>query len=184
MLYPVIIRQCPLSFWKVRRRVRIRDLEPHTYFRPSIHRQSPTTGIGIELRSWTFSFCFMLGGISGINASPHRSPHGSFGDCLRSSHVTFSSPPSRPLVAMRMREVLLGEDEEPQRHANDGSFPIPDHQPTLRLLQRMSTKVKSLFLPEGYPDSVTPDYLPYQLWSMPTHITVWHRHCQTSHTML
>ena len=29
------------------------------------------------------------------------------------------------------------------------------------------------FLPEQYPDSVTPDYLSYQLWAVPTHITGW-----------
>ncbi|KAG2448238.1 hypothetical protein HYH02_006823 [Chlamydomonas schloesseri] len=31
--------------------------------------------------------------------------------------------------------------------------------------------LRELFLPPGYPDTVTPDYLAYQLWSVPTHIT-------------
>lgn len=30
-----------------------------------------------------------------------------------------------------------------------------------------------LILPVGYPDSVTPDYLSYQLWAVPAHITGW-----------
>ena len=30
-----------------------------------------------------------------------------------------------------------------------------------------------LILPVGYPDSVTPDYLAYQLWAVPSHITGW-----------
>ena len=32
--------------------------------------------------------------------------------------------------------------------------------------------LQELFLPQGFPNSVTPDYLSYQLWSVPTHITV------------
>lgn len=28
-------------------------------------------------------------------------------------------------------------------------------------------------MPAGYPDSVTPDYLAYQLWAVPSHITGW-----------
>lgn len=33
--------------------------------------------------------------------------------------------------------------------------------------------LKGLILPVGYPDSVTPDYLAYQLWAVPSHITGW-----------
>ena len=29
------------------------------------------------------------------------------------------------------------------------------------------------FLPRGFPDSVAPDYLPYQLWAVPCHVTGW-----------
>eukprot|EP00891_Asterochloris_glomerata_P007747 jgi/Astpho2/7747/e_gw1.00116.24.1_t len=29
------------------------------------------------------------------------------------------------------------------------------------------------FLPKGFPDSVTPDYLAYQLWAVPSHIAGW-----------
>ena len=28
-------------------------------------------------------------------------------------------------------------------------------------------------LPRGYPETVTPDYLPFQLWAVPAHITGW-----------
>ena len=28
-------------------------------------------------------------------------------------------------------------------------------------------------LPKGYPDSVTSDYLPYQLWAVPSHVFGW-----------
>jgi hypothetical protein len=33
--------------------------------------------------------------------------------------------------------------------------------------------LSSLFLPSGYPACVTPDYLPYQLATVPAHITGW-----------
>ena len=29
------------------------------------------------------------------------------------------------------------------------------------------------FLPKGYPDTVTPDYLRFQLWAVPAHVTGW-----------
>ncbi|KAG2489606.1 hypothetical protein HYH03_011886 [Edaphochlamys debaryana] len=38
-------------------------------------------------------------------------------------------------------------------------------------LAALPDTLKDLFLPPGFPSTVTPDYLPYQLWSMPTHIT-------------
>ncbi|KAK9835308.1 hypothetical protein WJX81_000773 [Elliptochloris bilobata] len=33
--------------------------------------------------------------------------------------------------------------------------------------------LKGFFLPAGYPDSVARDYLPYQLWAVPCHVTGW-----------
>ncbi|GMH40584.1 hypothetical protein BSKO_08488 [Bryopsis sp. KO-2023] len=33
--------------------------------------------------------------------------------------------------------------------------------------------IKDAFLPSGYPHSVSPDYLDYQIWTIPTHITGW-----------
>jgi hypothetical protein len=32
---------------------------------------------------------------------------------------------------------------------------------------------RAFFLPQGWPGSVTDDYLHYQLWSFPTHVTGW-----------
>jgi hypothetical protein len=34
-------------------------------------------------------------------------------------------------------------------------------------------RIQELFLPPGYPHSVSPDYLAFQLWSVPTHVTGW-----------
>lgn len=33
--------------------------------------------------------------------------------------------------------------------------------------------VVDLLLPDGYPKTLTPDYLPYQMWTLPVHITGW-----------
>lgn len=53
------------------------------------------------------------------------------------------------------------------------------HTPCTRLSTRCQTlsahtcPPPALLLPRGFPSSVTPDYLPYQLWSLPVHITGW-----------
>lgn len=33
--------------------------------------------------------------------------------------------------------------------------------------------IKAFMLPPGFPNTVTADYLPYVLWSFPTHVTGW-----------
>jgi len=37
----------------------------------------------------------------------------------------------------------------------------------------VSAVATGLILPVGFPYSVTPDYLAYQLWAVPSHITGW-----------
>ncbi|EFJ42799.1 hypothetical protein VOLCADRAFT_119273 [Volvox carteri f. nagariensis] len=49
------------------------------------------------------------------------------------------------------------------------SSPAPGASPSP--LSSIPDSIRDLFLPPGFPDSVTPDYLPYQLWSLPTHVT-------------
>ena len=44
--------------------------------------------------------------------------------------------------------------------------------------------LRSFFLPAGYPATVTPDYLPYQLWTAPTHVTGWISHSLATSSML
>lgn len=36
---------------------------------------------------------------------------------------------------------------------------------------------RSFFLPAGWPDKVTQDYINYQLWTFPAHVTGWMSHC-------
>ena len=37
---------------------------------------------------------------------------------------------------------------------------------------------RSFFLPQGWPHTVTPDYLRYQLFTFPSHVTGWISHCE------
>ena len=41
------------------------------------------------------------------------------------------------------------------------------------VLEAARRRLASLFLPDGFPVSVSPDYLSYQLWTIPVHITGW-----------
>ena len=41
-----------------------------------------------------------------------------------------------------------------------------------------------LFLPTGYPDTLTPDYLEYQLWALPVHVTGWVSNSLATSSML
>ena len=40
-------------------------------------------------------------------------------------------------------------------------------------LGSLPSALRAFMLPPGFPDSVTEDYLPYVLWSFPTHVTGW-----------
>lgn len=55
----------------------------------------------------------------------------------------------------------------------DTRFNVERRQAVVQGQFRFDERLKSLYLPDGYPKSVTPDYLPYQLWALPTHITGW-----------
>ena len=60
--------------------------------------------------------------------------------------------------------------------SSSSSTPPPQEQ----LIQFL----EALFMPPGYPASTTPDYLSYQLWSMPTHITGHLSHSLTTSSLL
>ena len=52
--------------------------------------------------------------------------------------------------------------------------PSPSSPSPLRLLSRsLRRRAEAALLPRGFPDSVTPDYLEYQLASLPVHVTGW-----------
>jgi hypothetical protein len=70
----------------------------------------------------------------------------------------------REVQLHRVREISLGN---PRESAG---------------MSGLKNRLQSLLLPEGYPTSVTPGYLSYQLWNMPTHITVYHVSSQPSFT--
>jgi hypothetical protein len=48
----------------------------------------------------------------------------------------------------------------------------------------LMSRLSSLYLPQGYPSSVTPDYLPYQLATVPAHITGWLSHSLVTSSLL
>ena len=87
----------------------------------------------------------------------------------------YSVQPQRLLPAAphasRLREVDLSDDHHHGSSLGDSTTTLSSGRGGW-LPRDVVSRVRSLFLPEGFPSSVTPDYLPYQLWSMPTHITV------------
>ena len=48
-----------------------------------------------------------------------------------------------------------------------------DHEMHLSAQPYHGTPCAGFFLPNGYPHAISPDYVPYQLWTLPTHITGW-----------
>lgn len=62
------------------------------------------------------------------------------------------------------------------RHFGDASSHgqhVTAHENNSSSSKSVTELLKGLILPVGYPDSVTPDYLAYQLWAVPSHITGW-----------
>jgi hypothetical protein len=63
--------------------------------------------------------------------------------------------------------------------------PAPGQPPSLAgTTEQAAERLKSLFLPDGYPGSVTDDYLEYQLWTVPAHISGWLSHSLTTSSLL
>lgn len=85
----------------------------------------------------------MREGCAWVGAEPHHAP-----------------PPTHPVRAVVIPILLL------LPLWTQVSAAPPVQQGLLEALQ-------ALYLPAGYPASVTPDYLPYQLWTVPAHITGW-----------
>eukprot|EP00798_Chlamydomonas_sp_ICE-L_P020131 gene20131-26862_t len=81
-------------------------------------------------------------------------------------------PPSRTL---RIREIRTGGSIRIGHPKGSGGR---DTQHDIK--QRLG----ELFLPDGYPSSVSIDYLDYQLWSVPCHITGWLSHSLTTSSLL
>ena len=62
----------------------------------------------------------------------------------------------------------------------NGSFSISPAPPS----QCAPATVRSFFLPQGWPHSVTRDYLEYQIWTFPSHVTGWMSHSLAGSSML
>lgn len=115
---------------------------------------------------------------SGLQGPPRgRSSRG----CRPSTAAASSSKPAPPTTPTSAKHRTVTELQAGTRvtyrasGAANGRLAVtrepaaPDGRPQQGLRDLLST----LYLPAGYPASVTPDYLAYQLWTIPAHITGW-----------
>jgi hypothetical protein len=56
-------------------------------------------------------------------------------------------------------EIFMEEEED---HAQDLGLPF-----------QIPQNLRNFFLPSGFPDSVSGDYMSYMLWQFPTNVTGW-----------
>jgi hypothetical protein len=66
-------------------------------------------------------------------------------------------------------------NEQQQQQDDGGGVPtaLLDHQTLTARWRSLQDAARDLFLPSGYPGSVTDDYLDYQLTTVPAHIMGW-----------
>lgn len=69
-------------------------------------------------------------------------------------------------------EICLGGSSVSGDH-NDAMYPSTASFG----LRQLGREVQKLFVPRGWPESVTEDYLRYQLWTFPSHVFGWMSHC-------
>ncbi|KAH8945225.1 hypothetical protein BDL97_12G029800 [Sphagnum fallax] len=90
---------------------------------------------------------------SGIVVSRYRVDKQSGSWCKESSESIDSS-------SSVAGEFFMQEEEE-------------DHAQDLGLPFQVPQNLRNFFLPSGFPDSVSDDYMPYMLWQFPTNVTGW-----------
>eukprot|EP01025_Chloroclados_australasicus_P030878 TRINITY_DN3107_c0_g1_i1.p1 TRINITY_DN3107_c0_g1~~TRINITY_DN3107_c0_g1_i1.p1 ORF type:complete len:517 (-),score=38.22 TRINITY_DN3107_c0_g1_i1:1007-2404(-) len=76
-------------------------------------------------------------------------------------------------INQRPRKFILNKSHNAQVVIEDQVRVADRNDQSYFNLQKGIKNVQSLFLPTGYPDSITPDYVDYQLWTLPAHITGW-----------
>jgi hypothetical protein len=80
--------------------------------------------------------------------------------------------------------VQIKSGQEVSYSSVDGRLSAEVSQAAPLTTQQATARLKALFLPDGYPSSVTDDYLAYQLWTVPAHITGWLSHSLTTSSLL
>ncbi len=80
--------------------------------------------------------------------------------------------------------VQIKSGQEVSYSSVDGRLSAGVNQAAPLTTQQVTARLKALFLPDGYPNSVTNDYLDYQLWTVPAHITGWLSHSLTTSSLL
>ncbi|KAI8110268.1 hypothetical protein M9435_001947 [Picochlorum sp. BPE23] len=76
-------------------------------------------------------------------------------------------------------EICLGGSSE-SNEGGDGMYPST---PSFGVRQ-VVREIQTLFVPRGWPESVTEDYLRYQLWTFPSHVFGWMSHSLAGSSML
>ncbi|KAL3152745.1 hypothetical protein ABBQ38_012335 [Trebouxia sp. C0009 RCD-2024] len=102
--------------------------------------------------------------------------------CKRARHVIVSGVANKARDKQQKKSVvkvtgITQLSNGKAQHFGSAGNPIEERheaEPNTSVTNKNITDVlKGLILPVGYPDSVTPDYLAYQLWAVPAHITGW-----------
>eukprot|EP00899_Mesostigma_viride_P028488 jgi/Mesvir1/8824/Mv02725-RA.1 len=90
------------------------------------------------------------------------------------SRVRYSLDSQSGIWERRSDEFQAATKQGDSRAGQDYGIIRPQPEPGLKSAFASYQKMFSDFLlPAGYPDSVTPDYLPFMLWQLPCHITGW-----------
>eukprot|EP00892_Ulva_mutabilis_P001100 jgi/Ulvmu1/10991/UM007_0171.1 len=76
---------------------------------------------------------------------------------------------SRAIEVLGSREVCFLNDDGDIAQIDVN---VEDHS-NRTVVQRVTGFASDMLLPDGYPETLTPDYLRYQLWTLPVHVTGW-----------
>lgn len=110
------------------------------------------------------------------------SPQCGFGitsSCRRHLITRAAASPTTSPPPLTEKNVKTGTERAVSFTPN-GSFSISPAPPS----QSVPAAIRSFFLPQGWPDSVTQDYLQYQIWTFPSHVTGWMSHSLAGSSML
>jgi len=130
----------------------------------------------------TSTFAAALRPSSSPSPSPSSSTNGDEDDAasLAGSPLLVEELNGRRIVIERASDYLSSsssssEEEEEAENGNEGERnpPRPPPSPLALLSRSLRRRAEAALLPRGYPASVTPDYLEYQLASLPVHVTGW-----------
>lgn len=93
---------------------------------------------------------------------------------VEDENSTSSSPPPPPVLSYYSRtQQPIATSTSSSNNNSSSTQQQQQQQASTTPFQAVSDALSALYLPAGYPISVTDDYLPYQLATVPAHITGW-----------